>query len=77
MGDESWTRAAGELAAMIAGGETSSRAVVDAHLARIGEVDGDLNVIVRVLDEGARAGADAADIEAALGTITPINPVTG
>jgi len=62
---------------MIAGGETSSRAVVDAHLARIGEVDGDLNVIVRVLDEGARAGADAADIEAALGTITPINPVTG
>ena len=77
MGDELWTRVAGELAAMTAGGETSSRAVVDAHLARIEEVDGDLNAIVRVLDESARAGGDAADIEAALGTITPINPVTG
>ena len=37
MVDELWTRAANELAAMIAGGETSSREVVDAHLARIDE----------------------------------------
>ena len=42
MVDELWTRAANELAAMIAGGETSSREVVDAHLARIDEVNGEI-----------------------------------
>ena len=75
MVDELWTRAANELAAMIAGGETSSREVVDAHLARIDEVNGDLNAVVRVLADGARAGADAADAAVAAGG--PLGPFHG
>ncbi|MBT3688137.1 MAG: indole acetimide hydrolase, partial [Actinobacteria bacterium] len=75
MTDELWTRAANELATMIAGGETSSREVVDAHLARIDEVNGDLNAVVRVLADGARAGADAADAAVAAGD--PLGPFHG
>lgn len=75
MSDELWTRAANQLAAMIAGGETSSREVVDAHLARIDEVNGDLNAVVRVLTDGARAGADAADAAVAAGE--PLGPFHG
>ncbi len=54
---------------MIASGETSSREVVDAHLDRIDEVNGDLNAVVRVLADGARAGADAADAAVASGAV--------
>jgi amidase len=39
----------------------SSREVVDAHLERIEAVNGDLNAIVVVLADEARAAADAAD----------------
>jgi amidase len=46
---------------MIAEGEVSSREVVDAHLDRIAEVNPQLNAIVVVLAEEARAAADAAD----------------
>ena len=60
---------------MIVGGETSSREVVDAHLARIDEVNGDLNAVVRVLADGARAGADAADAAVAAGG--PLGPFHG
>jgi len=67
MGDELWTRAANELAAMIAGGETSSREVVDAHLGRIDEVNDHCNAVVRVLADEARSGADAADAAVAAG----------
>ena len=67
MGDELWTRAANELAAMIAGGETSSREVVDAHLERIDEVNDHCNAVVRVLADEARSEADAADAAVAAG----------
>ena len=67
MGDELWTRAANELAAMIAGGETSSREVVDAHLGRIDEVNDHCYAGVRVLADEARSGADAADAAVAAG----------
>ncbi len=75
MSGELWTRAAHKLAAMVAGGETSSREVVEAHLSRIDEVNGDLNAVVRVLAEGARAGADAADAAVAAGE--PLGPLHG
>ena len=67
MGDELWTRSANELAAMIVGGETSSREVVDAHLERIDEVNDHCNAVVRVLADEARSEADAADAAVAAG----------
>lgn len=61
MGNELWSKGALELAEMIARREVSSVEVVEAHLARIDAVNPALNAIVRRLDEGARAGAVAAD----------------
>jgi Asp-tRNA(Asn)/Glu-tRNA(Gln) amidotransferase A subunit family amidase len=60
-----WERGAGELAAAISAGEVSSREVVAAHLARIEAV----NPVVNALHA-------AAEVETALGTITPIDPRT-
>ena len=54
-------RTATELAALIASGETSSREVVEAHLARIAQVNDSVNAITIVLADGALAAADAAD----------------
>jgi amidase len=50
-----------ELAALIASAEVSSREVVQAHLARIDEVNGAVNAVTVVLREAALAAADAAD----------------
>ena len=58
---ELWQLGALQLAAKIKAGETSSRAVVEAHLARIDAVNPHLNAVVRRLDEQALAAADAAD----------------
>ncbi|HWL44395.1 MAG TPA: amidase [Ilumatobacter sp.] len=58
---ELWQLGALELAAAIKAGDTSSRAVVEAHLARIDAVNPHLNAIVRRFDEQALAEADAAD----------------
>lgn len=58
---ELWQLGALELAAAIKSGDTSSRAVVEAHLARIDAVNPHVNAIVRRLDERALAEADAAD----------------
>jgi amidase len=65
--DELWRRGAGELAAMIAGKEVSSAEVIDAHLTRIGDVNGSLNAVTQVLADEARAGAAAADRAVAAG----------
>ncbi|HMK92281.1 MAG TPA: amidase [Thermoleophilia bacterium] len=54
-------RTATELAALIAAGEASSREVVEAHLARIDEVNPDVNAVTVVLRESALAAADTAD----------------
>ncbi len=69
MTGELWRRGALELAAMIAAGDVSSREVVVAHLARIDEVNGHLNAVVRRLDDAALAAADEADRRVADGDV--------
>lgn len=64
---ELWEHSALELAAMIRDGSTTSRAVVEAHLARIDAVNGDVNAVVRRLDADALVAADAADAAVANG----------
>ena len=61
MSDELWRESALGLAELIRAGKVSSREVIDAHLARIEEVNPHLNAVVRVLADEARAAADAAD----------------
>ncbi len=72
---ELWQHGAGELAAMIREGETSSLDVIDAHLRRIEQVNGSVNAIVRVLADDARAAAQAAD--AALAAGKDLGPLGG
>ena len=72
---ELWGRTAIELAGLIASGEASSREVVEAHLARIDEVNPKLNAVVHRLDESALAAADAAD--AAVGAGDALGPLHG
>ncbi len=72
---ELWQLGAGELANSIATGATTSRAVVEAHLARIDAVDGYLNAVVRRLDDDALAAADEADAAVAAGG--PLGPLHG
>jgi len=52
-----------QLSAMLARGETTSRAIVDACLARIAALDGKLHAFVEVYRDDARKLADAADLE--------------
>jgi amidase len=67
MADELWRRGAVELAGMIAGREVSSREVVEAHFARIDEVNPTVNAVVRLLRDDALAAADVADRAVASG----------
>ncbi len=64
---ELWQLGAVELAARIRAGEVTSRAAVEAHLARVDAVNPHLNAIVRRLDDEALAAADAADAALAAG----------
>lgn len=64
---ELWQMGALELAERIRSKEVSSREVLEAHLSRTEQVNGDLNAIVRVLADEARAAADAADETVAAG----------
>lgn len=66
---------AGELAERIRTGAATSREVLEAHLARVEEVNSHVNAIVRVLAEPAREAADAADRAIAAGD--PIGPLHG
>ncbi len=61
MAVELWRKSASDLAGMIARKETTSTAVVEAHLARIAEVNPVINAVPVVLSEEALAGAAAAD----------------
>ena len=70
MSNELWRCSASEIARRIAAREVSSREVVDAHLARIGEIEPALNAVTRVLADDARAAADAADHALARGAAT-------
>ena len=57
-----WKRSAGELAAAIRARETTSREVIEAHLARIAEVEPACHALGAVLADTALAAADAADL---------------
>lgn len=72
---ELWQRGAVELAGLIARRQVTSREVVEAHLARIDEVNPRLNAVVRRLDDEARRGADVADAAVAAGG--PLGPLHG
>lgn len=61
MSDQLWKNSARELARLVASREVSSREIVEAHLARIDDVNPRLNAIVRRLDSEALAAADRAD----------------
>jgi amidase len=52
-------RPAGELAALVRGGELSSRELTEATLGRIESLNGDINAFVHVDTDGALAAADA------------------
>ena len=69
------TKGAGELAGMIASGEVTSAEVVDAHLARIEEVNPDLNAVTVTLADEARVAAAAVDRAVAAGA--PLGPLAG
>ncbi len=73
MGKELWQESASSLAQLIRSGQTSSREVVEAHLARIDAVNGAVNGVVEVRPEEVLAAADAADASlkggAALGAL--------
>jgi amidase len=60
---ELWQESASSLANMIRSGATSSREVIEAHLARIDAVNPDVNAVVEVRPDEVRAEADAADAQ--------------
>jgi len=72
---EMWKRSARELAAQIAGGEVTSLAAVDAHIARIEEVNPGLNAVVWKRYDDARAEARDVDRRRAAGE--PLGPLGG
>ncbi|MCZ2811013.1 amidase [Modestobacter sp. VKM Ac-2979] len=73
--DELCTRPATELVALVRDREVSARELMDAHLDRIERLNPELNAIVTLDAEGARAAADAADARLAAGG--PIGPLHG
>jgi len=75
MADELTRMSAAGLAAVIAGGEVSALEVTDAHLARIGEVDGSVHAFLHVAADGARRAARAVDERRAAGE--PLGPLAG
>ncbi len=72
---ELWQLGALELAEKIRTGESSSREVLEAHLARVDAVNPHLNAIVRRLDDEAREAADSADRAVAQGSV--LGPLHG
>ena len=67
MGTELWSSSAKELATRIASREVSSREVVEAHLARIEQVNEHLNALTVIMAEAAIDLADAADAATSAG----------
>lgn len=65
--DKLCTKTAGELADLIATGTITSVEVVDAHLARIAEVNDHCNAVTRVLADEARSAAVEADAAVSAG----------
>ncbi|MEW6431321.1 MAG: amidase [Myxococcota bacterium] len=71
------TASARFLARSIREGRVSSRAVVEAHLSRIDEVNPMLNAVVASRAEAARAEADAADARLRAGNVDALPPLFG
>jgi len=69
------TKGAVELARMIAAGEVKSAEVVDAHLARIVDVNPSVNAVTVTLADEARAAAEVVDRTVAAGK--PLGPLAG
>ena len=69
------SKGAGELAGMIAAAEVTSSEVIETHLARIEEVNPDLNAVTVTLADEARAAAAAVDRAVAAGE--PLEPLAG
>lgn len=67
MSDELWRKSAVELARDIRERRVSSQEVIEAHLDRIAEVNPQVNAVVRVLGDQARAAAIEADVAIARG----------
>ncbi len=72
VGAELWLKSAVELAGEIRAGRVRSREVVEAHLARIDEVNGRVNAVTAVLADEALAAADEADEIVAAGGATGV-----
>ncbi len=68
-------QSAAAMAAALASGETTSVALTERHLARIADVDGDLNAFLHVDAEGALAQAEASDARRATGRVA--SPLDG
>ncbi len=75
MAQELWQESASSLAAMIRAGQTTSREVTEAHLARIDAVNESVNAVVEVRPDEALAEADAADARQRAGA--PTGPLHG
>jgi amidase len=73
--DDLCLRPATELAALVRTREISARELMDAHLARIEQINPTINAIVTLDAEGARAAADEADARLAAGE--PVGPLHG
>jgi len=73
--NELCAKSAIELAAMIASGKVKSGEVVDAHLARIEEVNPAVNAVTVTLAREARAAAAIVDRDVAAGK--PVGPLAG
>ncbi|MER7441137.1 Asp-tRNA(Asn)/Glu-tRNA(Gln) amidotransferase subunit GatA [Micromonospora avicenniae] len=69
------TKTAAEIAALVAGGETSAVEVTQAHLDRIAAVDDHVHAFLHVDTEGALAAARAVDERRAAGE--PLGPLAG
>ncbi len=79
MDESAATWSATKLAAAIRGGHLSSRELLDCYLDRIDRLDGDVNAVVTLDVDRARAAADAADEVTVLGgSLGPLHglPVT-
>jgi amidase len=68
-GNDITQKSASELARAIRSKQLSSKAVVEAHLARIAEVNPKLNAVVQLIADSARKEADEADAALARGEI--------
>ncbi len=75
MTNDIWKRSATDLAAGIRSKDLSANEVLDAHLARIDEANPDINAIVTLSEDVARAQADAVDAAIAKGK--EVGPLAG